>query len=393
MKYLTPSVQSYCLCLAMIVYGVFSSPTPDTIGLPEIVVAILLSLSFRLIFESNTIFSWAVLGYGLSIPTLVAMINGNVPSDIIRDIVPFFYLMMSIFLGWVALTYPQRFLICLAGIGIMFSVRTIFAYQQILLTPALWGQGPPADLLYLANSPEVLFSALYCIAEGGRNMMRGDRWLKGILIAMLSILPIIAMALMTQRAGVGAVMIYILIAVCLITYHRPKWGMIFGLLLLAAGVVVWPVFEPVLFLLRQKTEIVGLNARTQEWSAVLTILSDGWGNLLFGEGWGGRIENPAVGGLNVNYTHSLVSSLLLKTGLVGAVAILTACLWPVFRALKGQLAQKPRFDLAILGAALFPLLISVFLYASYKSLGFGLILLVFFIFPIRKLEKNTQSVR
>lgn len=393
MKFLTPSVQSYCLCLAMIVYGAFSSPTPDTIGLPEIMVAILLCLSFRLIAQSSRPLSWVVLGYGVSVPTLVAMINGNNLSDIIRDMVPFFYLMMPIFLGWIALTYPQRFLMCLAGIGVIFSVRTILAYQQILLTPSLWGQGPPADLLYLANSPEVLFSALYCMAEGGRNMMSGGRWLKGFVIATLSILPIIAMALMTQRAGVGAVMIYIMITVCLVTYHRPKWGMIFGLLLLAAGVVVWPVFEPVLVLLRQKTEIVGLNARTQEWSAVLTILSDGWANLLFGEGWGGRIENPAVGGLNVNYTHSLVSSLLLKTGLVGAVAILTACLWPVFRVLKGQLAQKPRFDLAILGAALFPLLISVFLYASYKSLGFGLILLVFFIFPIRKLEKNTQSVR
>jgi hypothetical protein len=392
MKYLTPSVQSYCLSMAMIVYGVFSSPTPDAIGVPEIIMAILLCLSFRLIAESSRTLSWVVLGYGVSIPTLVAMINGNNPSDMIRDIIPFFYLMMTVFLGWIALTYPQRFLMCLAGIGIIFSVRTILAYQQIILTPALWGQGPPADLLYLANSPEVLFSALYCISEGGRNMMSGGS-MKGIVIAMLSILPIIAMALMTQRAGVGAVMIYIFIAVCFVTYHRPKWGMIFGLLLLVGGVAVWPVFEPVLFLLRQKTEIVGLNARTQEWSAVLTILSDGWSNLLFGEGWGGRIENPAVGGLNVNYTHSLVSSLLLKTGVVGAISILTVCLWPVVRSLKGQLTQKPKFDLAIMGAALFPLLISVFLYASYKSLGFGLILLVFFIFSHRKLEKNTQSVR
>ncbi len=390
MKYLTPSIQSYCLFMAMIFYGVFSSPTPDRIGIPEIIVGILLCLSFRLMPMSpmNTInFSWVVLGYGLSVPTLVALINGNDLADIMRDIVPFFYMMMSIFLGWIALVYPKRFLMSLAGIGIIFSVRTILAYQQILLTPALWGQGPPVDLLYLANSPEVLFSALYCLAQGGRKMMIKGELIRGIVIAILSIVPIIAMALMTQRAGVGAVMIYMIIAICLILYHRPQWGVIFTGLLLVVGLVLWPVFESVLFLLWQKTEIVGLNARTQEWSAVLAILSDGWINFLFGEGWGGRIENPAVGGLNVNYTHSLVSYILLKTGVIGAIGILTICLMPVIRAFKGQLAQKTHFDLAIFGAALFPLLISVFLYASYKSLGFGLILLVFFIFPIRKLEK------
>ncbi len=49
-------------------------------------------------------------------------------------------------------------------------------------------------------------------------------------------------------------------------------------------------------------------------------------------------------------------------------------------------------DFILLGAVIFPFIISVFLYASYKSLGFGLILLIFSVFSNRKLEKNNQAV-
>ena len=387
MTFLTQPVQSYSLYLAMIVYGVFSSPTPDIIGFPEVIVGLLLCLSLRVTKESQTNVSLCVLGYGLTIPIVLALINGHQMSDVVRDIIPFFYLVIPVFLLWVGSYHPERFLTALAVIGISFSIRTILAYQPILLNPSLWGQGPPADLLYLANSPEVLFSALYCIGQGGAYFLTQGQRLKGFLVSLLAVLPLMAMSLMTQRAGVGAAAIYIVISLCIVTYHKPKWGAIFAFLILMAGFVAWPVFEPVLFLLWQKTGIVGLNARTQEWAAVMNILSNDWANLLFGEGWGGRLENPAVGGLNVNYTHSLISSLLLKTGIIGSLVILGGCLWPVARSFRYLMTEKRSFDLMIMGAALFPLLISVFLYASYKSLGFGLILLVFFIFPIRKLEK------
>lgn len=395
MKFLTPSIQSGCLFLAMIVYGCLSSPTPDHIGFVEILVGVLLCLSFRVAGgrsgDGNPKFSWVILCYGLSIPTFLALINGHSLNDIMRDIIPFFYLMLPVFLGWVGISYPERFLATLAGIGILFSIRTAFAYQPVLLTPALWGQGPPADLLYLANSPEVLFSALYCLGQGGSHFMTCGQRIKGAVIGLLALIPMVAMALMMQRAGIGAVFLYVFASLCLVTYHRPKWGGIFALLILAGGAVAWPVFEPVLFFLWQKTEIVGLNARAQEWAAVISVLSDSWVNMFFGEGWGGRIENPAVGGLDVNYTHSLLSSLLLKTGVIGTIFIFCACLVPVLRSFRELFSVQNKQDfmtgLMMMGAVIFPLLISVFLYASYKSLGFGLILLVFFIFPIRKLEK------
>lgn len=387
MTYLTPHIQSYCLYAALIVYGGFSSPTPDGLGLAEITVALLLFLSFRIVRFENILIPWAALGYGLAIPSLMAFINGNDMSDIIRDIIPFFYLLIPIFLGWVGLYERERVLSLIAAVGILFSLRTIYSYQSVLFDAALWGQGPPADLLYLANSPEVLFSALYCIGCGGQKIMEKNQRVLGMIILSLSILPILAMTFMMQRAGIGVVCLYVVIAMGVVFYRSPKWGGIFLALILAVMCFAWPLFGHVFQMIWQKTELVGLNTRAEEWSVVIERLSDGWGNILFGEGWGGKIENPAVGGLSVNYTHSLISSLLLKAGLIGTIVILAGCLMPVIRAFGAMIARKCQIDLVLLGAVLFPFLISVFLYASYKSLGFGLILLVFFIFPIRKLEK------
>ncbi len=392
----------------MIIYGCFSSPTPDAVGISEALVALLLCLSFRVHFRdlqtSSFYLPWAIFCYGLSIPTVLGLINGHHLGDMIRDMISFFYVMMPLFLGWIAFFKPQQFLMALTGIGLLFSIRTILSYQEILLIPSSWGQGPPADLLYLANSPEVLFSALYCIGQAGYFLLNPsslmDR-LKGLSIALLGILPIMAMGLMTQRAGIGAVFAYILIGISYVTYHNPRSGAILILSALAFGLALSPILEPLLFLLWEKTNIVGLNARGQEWSVVITILSDGWKTMLLGEGWGGRIENPAVGGLSVNYTHSLISSFLLKTGVIGTIGMLVTIIIPVIKTLKFIFITENRKTippdltsinltrqrLIIIGAGIFPLLISVFLYASYKSLGFGLILLLFFIFPIRKLEK------
>lgn len=392
----------------MIIYGCFSSPTPDAVGISEALVALLLFLSFRVHFRdlqtSSFYLPWAIFCYGLIIPTLLGLINGHNLGDMIRDMISFFYVMMPLFLGWIAFFKPQKFLKALTGIGLLFSIRTILSYQKILLIPSLWGQGPPADLLYLANSPEVLFSALYCIGQAGYFLLnpssRMDR-LKGLSIALIAILPIMAMGLMTQRAGIGAVFAYIVIGICYVTYHNPRSGAILILSALAFGLALSPILEPLLFLLWEKTNIVGLNARGQEWSVVTTILSDSWKTMLSGEGWGGRIENPAVGGLSVNYTHSLISSFLLKTGVIGTIGMLVTIIIPVIRTLKCIFITENRKTippdltsinlthqrLILIGAGIFPLLISVFLYASYKSLGFGLILLLFFIFPIRKLEK------
>jgi hypothetical protein len=68
-----------------------------------------------------------------------------------------------------------------------------------------------------------------------------------------------------------------------------------------------------------KTELVGVNARGAELAAVWQEISVTPGKLLWGAGWGGMFESPAVANIRVNYTHSLLTSMLLKTGVMGLV--------------------------------------------------------------------------
>lgn len=392
MKFLSPPFQFYCLIFAVMIYACFSSPTPDGFGVAEILVALGLLLACRVTDVKDQINLWVALGYGLTVPTLFALIEGHQSGDILRDMIAFLYMLLAILFVWIGRDFTKSFLNLLALLGIIFSVRTILSYHVILFQPAMWGHVPPTDLLYLANSPEVLFSALYCIGTGGKYLISKGQRFRAILYLLAACLPMVAMALMTQRAGIGAVFIYSAVALMALIYRRPQAGMVLILIALAIVTTLTPIFGVAFETIWKKTEMVGLNARSEEWGAVFDVLSEDWVSMLFGEGWGGRLDNPAVGGLNVNYTHSLVSSLLLKTGVVGSLIILIGCLYPVFVALRSVWRGRNPSEWVIIGAALLPLLISIFLYASYKSLGFGLILLVFFIFPMRKLERNDKSV-
>ncbi len=58
----------------------------------------------------------------------------------------------------------------------------------------------------------------------------------------------------------------------------------------------------------EKTELVGVNMRWQEAAAVFDRLGDNFWAILFGRGWGATVASPAVGGMTVNFTHSLLTS-------------------------------------------------------------------------------------
>lgn len=383
-------IQNLCFLMAMMIYAVFGSPTPDLFGVSEVLIALFLVMAIGFSDVKNV--SIVALGYGLTLPVIIGIVAGNSISDLIRDIIPFIFLYLPLFLGWMTKTHPRLVIIAVTSIGFIFSLRTVYAYRDILWVPSLWGQGPPADLLYLANSPEVLFSCLICIGVGGKMMMERGRQLKGFILILLSFIPLIAMALMTQRAGIGAVIIFVTLCLFGLIYTRPKLAVYFLGAITVSLFSLWPFIGIVFQSLWQKTELVGLNSRAEEWSAVMHLLAQNPFALFFGFGWGGHFENPAVGGLNVNYTHSLISSLLLKTGIIGTVFILLGCFTGVVKAGFSFLKERAERDYVLMGAVIFPFIISVFLYASYKSLGFGLILLVFSIFLNRKLEKNNQAV-
>jgi len=372
--------QAVSFALALVLYALTGSPTPDHIGVTEILTGALLLISVSVpVITSMPVPAALLVIYGFSVPLIVGVASGHAGGAVVRDLIPFGFLLMPLlfratpFLPWLV-----------AGVGMAFAVRSLIPYKDTFQHPHLWLGQPPADLLYLANSPEVLFTALFLLGSGLLLVWNRRSLAGGLALTLAAAFPMMAMAVMMQRAGIGCVILAGMVWAAIAFWVRP------GRTLLTAAAVCClllpfiPLIEALLGTLVLKTELVGLNSRAQEWGRVIELVSQSPWTLLFGLGWGLTFENPAVGNIEVNYTHSLISAMLLKTGLAG-VGLMLLYLWILVKQSVPQLFRRPILVLALLC----PLGIGLLFYASYKSLGFGLILLllanpVFY----RKLEKN-----
>jgi hypothetical protein len=377
---------AYLLFAAIIFYGLFGSPTPDDPGLVEAIVGILLVLSViaggfgrALRFTlGQTIFLKCLQVFflcGLVLPTLSGAYFGNDHGLIVRDLLAFAFLGLPLFLAERFDGQPRAsdvFSWLLVFAGMAFAVRTLLPVFK------LWRA--PDELLYLSNSPLTLFAAVLLAGMLWSNLLPLTQ--KSMLRmagagAMLAVI-LAAMLLDVQRATIGAVFVTIY-ALAIVDFVRaPKRAALPLLVLLIGTVIVFPLIGGALQAMADKTAAVGLNARVAEAQAVVSALSANPVTFFTGHGWGSTFSSPAVGGLEVNYTHSFLTTLLLKGGLIllalGLVTIVAA-FYEILFILKKNAAQ---------GMALaWTIAIPVFLYASHKSLDFGLALLLLGVWSIR----------
>ena len=89
---------------------------------------------------------------------------------------------------------------------------------------------------------------------------------------------------------------------------------------------------------------------------------------------GGSYASPAVGNLYVTYSHSLLSYVLFKMGVVG-LTITVIYLFFIFKAIFHVVRRDVVLGNALFWAAIIP----IFLYASHKSFDFGLLLILIFV--------------
>lgn len=381
------------MAVALILYAVGGSPTPDQLSWIEISIALLLVQLLRWPRPADVMRPAGLfLMYGLSVPVISGLVKGHDPVAVLRDGIAFGFLCLPILMtqrlapsGADAARWLSRLIVM---IGVMFSVRTLWPYRENLLQPAAWLGQPPADLLYLANSPEVLFAAILLGGGGLYEVWRGRRTLLGLAMGALAALPLLAMAVMGQRAGLGCVALALTLLGVAGLWQKPGRTIMVGVMVAGLAVLGVTFLTSLVYGLIQKTELVGLNSRAQEWDAVLTILGQNPALTLFGTGWGASFENPAVAGLPVTFTHSLISSIWLKTGVIG-LTLLAFYLLDLAKQAVPELWKRPVLALAMAA----PLAVGLMLYASYKSLGFGLLLLLCAsFFRIEKLDKNQRDM-
>jgi O-antigen ligase len=354
-------------CLALLAYGLFGSPTPDAPGVIEAAISLLFLLSLRPLLPPAYLSGWVFLTYGFTACAAMGVLSGHPGDAIVRDVIPFLFLLLPLFFGGLQEDGRKALPVFVCGIGWIFSARTLESFAGV------WSgrvDGTPPDFLYLANSPEVLFSAV-CLLGGGIALVLQQKRLGGLALVTLGVVPLLAMGLMVQRASFGFLALAAFAGFAALLWRRPRVAVLVLVASLAVLGGAWDMLAAATDIMADKTRLVGLNSRVQEWEEVIRIVSQSPVTVLFGLGFGARFENPAVGGESVLYTHNLFSELWLKTGLIG---VFLACVYflDIIRRSFQNIIAPPVLVWALSG----PILISSLLYASHKSLGFGLLLLV-----------------
>lgn len=390
-----------CLCAAVAIYAVAGSPTPDEPGYVEAVIAFFLMAAagapgfYAALRPDASEPLWRVAGrgllvYGLSFPLIAGALRGAEAAHILRDVFPFLFMLLPLFTQDIFSRRPEffkYFAALIACSGLVFSLRSLpesFGAWQ--------GGGYEGELHYFSNAPSVLFAAVFLCAVSAENFARAFSVRAAIICAVCfaaALLPLSVMAMTMQRASVGMFALCMAaLMVCGIYRYPQKTALMILVVAGALGFFAWDVLASVYEMLGRKTALVGFNMRAEEMAAAWRQISAEPGSLFFGAGWGGTFESPAVGGLRVNYTHSLFSAMLLKTGLFG-LALAFMYIVGVGLALLRAGFGRAALVLAI-GA---PFLIDVVFYAAYKSLDFGLILLLAAVAaPISIRKERTQNI-
>lgn len=377
---LTHDVRLLFFSIAILAYAVMGSPTPDAPSFLELVIAILLALAVGAVapfgFVSNVFqvkaARWAVAAvvffvYGLSIPLIMALCQGANLAAVMRDMVGFIFLCLPLFLWPFLKDNPVRqkyFIFLLLAVGLLFSWRVLF--------PHFFGQENTTELLYLANSPLVLFTALLLFSLACHKIFERvsvKNFTLAVLYFGLAVSVLLAMFVDIQRASFVALVLSGVLLFILGVVKAPL-RVIVPLIIVAVSVFIFQaeilgVAEDVAL----KTARVGVNMRYQEILAVWEAVSASPMTLLWGQGWGASFASPAVGGLHVTYTHSLLSYVFFKMGLVG----LCLCLFYLFFIFEKLVRLSLRYPVKG-NAIMWPFLIPIFLYASHKSFDFGLLI-------------------
>lgn len=386
------------LALAIVLYALFGSPTPDNPGLVEALIGGLIVLAVGigglrglvdLRLERSVYLKCLQVLFlcGLILPSISGVYYGNDPMLILRDVLAFAFLALPLFLAekFAADETISRLLpVLLAFAGIAFALRTLMPAFNVWISPD--------ELLYLSNSPLALFAAAFLTGILWKNLMTKTRHsffaVAGCLAGVGVLLA--AMLLDVQRATIGAVLLTLVFLAALSFVQSPRRAVLPIVMLVLLVALLYPLVSDTIEVMAEKTASVGLNMRSQEAMAVFNSISASPESLFTGRGWGSVFASPAVAGLDVNYTHSFLTTMALKGGLIMfvlSVLMVLAALYQIFLIFQRDKAA---------GLALFwPLVIPVLLYASHKSFDFGLLLLLIGVWSTRlqALQAAAPSVK
>lgn len=365
---------------AMIFYALWGSPTPNNPDWVEVTIGLLLvaAVGFHAITQNFFVLPhvsqepWRIAAQsffliGLFVPLVMAVMKGGDMFIIVRDVIAFIFLCLPLFLYDFLKHHQARqrvFLGLCVVIGLLFSIRVLVPHFLLFRNTT--------ELLYLANSPLVLMTALL-LGGSAMYLIYKKFTFKSVIMAsvlgVLCTLPIMAMFVDLQRASFAALILSGLSLSVIGIIKAPLRLIVPFIIICAFSFIFYDYGANLIADVGAKTSQVGLNMRLQELNAVWQQALSQPIYIFIGQGWGATFASPAVGNLNVSYTHSLLSYMFLKTGLLGLFLCLVY-LYFIFE----KLFRLYSIDGVKGNALIWPFMIPIFLYASHKSFDYGVLL-------------------
>jgi hypothetical protein len=391
-------------------FGFFSTPTPDSITIIEISIAFLLVVFISPINIINSIYSFSSKIYNGSWFALIVFIllinltfigffNGvyfreNGIYDFVRDFIPILYLLIPFFLFSNIENSDELErdnLIKLVCIGLLI-ISMGYIYQFIsgdnfninaIGVSLILGD----SLDNIMQDPSITFGLMYSF---GMMIYFLDN--KKLFNASLFIVPqlLILTCLFASvlRAPIGLFIMLSLFFITKMLVSKKKYMILMSGSLLIPFLIVsnLDIIESLFSLIVDKNDSVGLSGRDTEIMTVISSIENSY-DLIFGFGLGATLPDIHSYG-SVRYTHNFFVFILMKFGLLG---LITFCI-VVYKSINVFIisilfSNTNTRNFITMTATVAPLIISLFFEPMYKSLSFGLVILLITIIGVDHVKR------
>lgn len=405
-KYLQQPLVGVVIWSLSLMLVVFSSPMPKDVGVTEVLIGVGLVLGgFQLLFAGamsgdaalGRYYSLILLFVIIVIPLFVGLYNGNALKDIARDVLPVMFLTAIPTVLVFAVNGKSRRSIQLAIITALLFVGVVSSVQftsgvakeygsvsglvsemrQGLLqlseerseTPEVY----PLSMVFLkAYDPAVLFSAIFLVGLGFKNITCDANLMRVSAVMSIALGLFCAYSLVSLGLRAHALLMIFSLFIVLINYvSRMKniKALIIAMALCSGFVIFY--FHDALYLMMVKQASVGANGKIAEFHAAMMVVSEDLYTVMVGDGWGAKFFNPILM-YETRFTHSLLSFLLLKTGIIGLFGMAGLFLL-LFKRIDIKALWNSSYGCLLVMSSVPPVIIGVATQPVYKMLSYGVV--------------------
>lgn len=388
----------FLLSVIFFTYAFFSSSTPDSLSLAEIIIAIGLltltgikgffvvtGLSFRYpnaikkdLFLENIIFL-----YLLYVPLMVGLLHGNKVVDILRDVIPLLYLFLVLFFYPILKQDYRLFIniltIFICAIGVVFSIRHISSIDTFLAIGETINLG---DKNYFVMDPAIIFASTFLLTYGISILVLSSKQVaKGSIIFFLGIIAFSSILSTIVRAQIALVGFSLLVTVIILLMKAKLKQLIIVLtvILLFLCVPIKNLIGVYSFCTKKTIKAGVLNNRDAETSATLKAAATTKKNAILGKGWGGLVKSMATNGSYVRFTHCVYTYFILKGGFLGLLAIIAYSILIFRRVCVKNFIFMDMYKICLYLSIFNSLFLNAFLEPGYKMLTIGAIITILYL--------------